>query len=325
MNTGTELKYEGLSGMPIVRSRISAHAKLAVAQSVSLLAYEGGQHLVGVGAPANNTAINTLMDAANRDARMGTLYATYLQEWANAGGGLFMHFSDVGSASRFGRWGALELVSQTTSPKYDALQDFAQTVCAVGWNLLGNSSSGAIDVAASFGDANSVTSAWKWLSATNQWAFYTPSLTGQTLADFNSSKGYAALTTINPGEGYWLQCKQPFAKALPTGTAVTSNAFQDGSSGALRPGWHLLSIGNTRTPGEFNQDMGSASSPSGSANFTTLCAWDNVRSQWFFYAPALAAQGGTVLGDSIASQGHLDFSTYSKSLGAGVGFWVNKP
>lgn len=139
MNTGTELKYEGLSGMPIVRKRISAHAKLAVEQNVALLAYEGGQHLTGVGVPADNTAINTLMDAANRDTRMGTLYAGYLQDWSNAGGGLFMHFSDVGIYSRFGRWGALELGTQTTSPKYDALQVFAQTAaettanCVFGW------------------------------------------------------------------------------------------------------------------------------------------------------------------------------------------------
>ena len=139
LNTGTELRYEGLSGMPIVRSRISAHAALASSQKVALLAYEGGQHLVGVGAPANNTAINTLMDSANRDTRMGSLYTGYLQDWANAGGELFMHFSDVGNFSRFGRWGALEIVTQTTSPKFDALKAFGQTAsefsanCVFGW------------------------------------------------------------------------------------------------------------------------------------------------------------------------------------------------
>ena len=139
LNTGTELRYEGLSGMPIVRGRITGHAALARSQKVALLAYEGGQHLVGVGAPANNAAINTLMDAANRDARMGTLYAGYLQDWANGGGDLFMHFSDVGNFSRFGRWGALEIVTQTTSPKFDALKAFGQTAyessanCVFGW------------------------------------------------------------------------------------------------------------------------------------------------------------------------------------------------
>ena len=136
MNTGTELRYEGLSGMPIVRNRISAHAVLARNQKVALLAYEGGQHLVGVGAPANSTAINTLMDAANRDARMGTLYAGYLQDWATAGGDLFMHFSDVGNFSRFGRWGAIEIVTQTSSPKLDALKVFAQTTSELSANCV---------------------------------------------------------------------------------------------------------------------------------------------------------------------------------------------
>ncbi len=139
LTTGTELRHEGLSGMPIVRSRIAAHAALARQHSVVLLGYEGGQHLVGVGAPASNPAINTLMDAANRDPRMGSLYAGYLADWAQAGGGLFMHFSDVGSAGRFGRWGAVELVTQASSPKADALRAFAQTAaessanCVFGW------------------------------------------------------------------------------------------------------------------------------------------------------------------------------------------------
>ena len=139
LTTGTELRYEGLSGMPIVRSRMNAHAALARSQNVALLAYEGGQHLAGVGAPANNAAINTLMDAANRDTRMGTLYSGYLQDWANAGGDLFMHFSDVGNFSRFGRWGALEVVTQTSSPKFDALKAFGQTAsessanCVFAW------------------------------------------------------------------------------------------------------------------------------------------------------------------------------------------------
>ncbi|MFM1895962.1 MAG: hypothetical protein RLZZ385_1036 [Pseudomonadota bacterium] len=66
------------SGMPTVLSRIRFHAELARAQGVELIAYEGGQHLVGVGAPANNSKLNTLFDAANRDPRMGTLYKNYL-------------------------------------------------------------------------------------------------------------------------------------------------------------------------------------------------------------------------------------------------------
>jgi hypothetical protein len=119
--------------------RVLAHAALARAQGVGLYAYEGGQHLVGVGAPQNNNAINTLMDAANRDARMGSLYTSMLALWAAAGGDLFAHFSDIGTQSRFGRWGALELPTQATSPKHDALVRSGRVAyqrrsgCVMGW------------------------------------------------------------------------------------------------------------------------------------------------------------------------------------------------
>lgn len=122
LDTGTELNdRDNGGGLATVQSRISAHVTLARAKSLQLLAYEGGQHLVGVGSAANDSGLNTLFNAANRDARMGTLYSRYLSSWRQLGGGLFMHFNDVGSASRFGRWGALELVTQTQAPKYDAL------------------------------------------------------------------------------------------------------------------------------------------------------------------------------------------------------------
>ncbi|MFY7905805.1 MAG: hypothetical protein ACOVO0_06655, partial [Burkholderiaceae bacterium] len=82
---------------------------------------EGGQHLVGVGGPQNDAAINDLFDNANRDERMGSLYASMLGIWASSGGDVFAHFSDIGSQTRFGRWGALELPTQANSPKHDAL------------------------------------------------------------------------------------------------------------------------------------------------------------------------------------------------------------
>ena len=58
-------------------------------------------------------------------------------------------------------------------------------------------------------------------------------------------------------------------------------------------------------------------------NLTTLWAWDNSASQWYFYAPQLDASGG--LANYISSKGYLDFTKNSKTLGKGQGFWVNKP
>ncbi len=121
------------SGMATVTSRIAFHAELARAQGVELIAYEGGQHLVGVGAPANNGSLNLLFDTANRDPRMGELYKNYLNTWIKQGGGLFMHFSDIGSYSRFGRWGALELATQVSSPKNNALVQISRTECLLNW------------------------------------------------------------------------------------------------------------------------------------------------------------------------------------------------
>jgi hypothetical protein len=100
-----------------------AYSKLAQAQGLDLIAYEGGQHLVGIQGIENNQAITDLFIAANRDPRMGKLYTQYLQQWEQDGGGVFSHFSDVGTPSKWGSWGAKESLYQTDSPKAQAIQD----------------------------------------------------------------------------------------------------------------------------------------------------------------------------------------------------------
>ena len=56
---------------------------------------------------------------------MELIYDEYLRGWNARGGGLFMHFTDIGAYSRYGSWGALEEIGQTSSPKYDALYAYA--------------------------------------------------------------------------------------------------------------------------------------------------------------------------------------------------------
>jgi len=89
---------------------------------ISMLAYEGGQHLT------NNQkgAATDLYVAANRDSRMGNLYATYLAGWKSAGGHAFALYSAVGPYGRFGSWGLRESLDQprTAAPKYDAVLTF---------------------------------------------------------------------------------------------------------------------------------------------------------------------------------------------------------
>ena len=104
---------------------IDTYAQLARQENLQLLAYEGGQHLVGVGGSVvNNQAITDLFIAANRDPRMGEIYRDYLQEWFNRGGDLFAIFNDIGQPAKFGSWGVLESVNQDSSPKYDAIVNF---------------------------------------------------------------------------------------------------------------------------------------------------------------------------------------------------------
>ena len=107
-----------------------------------LLAYEGGQTF----ANGSTDALNSLYMAANRDPRMGQAYTRYFQQWKTGGGQLFMYFNDVAAESKYGSWGALESIMQSTTPlsaappKWQAIQDFiAGTPCW--WP----SCSGAID------------------------------------------------------------------------------------------------------------------------------------------------------------------------------------
>lgn len=101
--------------------QIESHASVAATYGLKLVAYEGGQHLVGVGNVVNNSAISSLLMAANRDARMKTVYTQYLNGWRSRGGQAFVHFLNVHPYSKWGSWGALEYLDQTNSPKYDAL------------------------------------------------------------------------------------------------------------------------------------------------------------------------------------------------------------
>ncbi|NJM89724.1 MAG: hypothetical protein HC847_23820 [Hydrococcus sp. RU_2_2] len=96
---------------------------LAKKEGLQLLAYEGGSHVAGINGTENNQATTNLFIAANRDPRMGDIYKEYLRKWNELGGGLFMHFNDIGEPSKWGSWGLLENVAQNSSPRYDAVMD----------------------------------------------------------------------------------------------------------------------------------------------------------------------------------------------------------
>lgn len=103
----------------------SYHKQVADEYGLQLLAYEGGQHITGNSHPTQNDEdfINFHI-GLNRDDRMYDRYQEMLNNWKNSGGGLMMHFVDISTPGKFGSWGALEYLTQGSSPKYDALVDF---------------------------------------------------------------------------------------------------------------------------------------------------------------------------------------------------------
>lgn len=99
---------------------IKDNKKVADKYKMKLVAYEAGQHLVGVGGGENNEKLTSLLMAANRHPRMGQFYTRYLDAWRDAGGDLCGIFSSVGKFSKWGSWGLLEYYDDDT-PKFQAV------------------------------------------------------------------------------------------------------------------------------------------------------------------------------------------------------------
>ena len=186
-----------------------------------------------------------------------------------------------------------------------------------GWNLMGNSSSGALNVASVFGDGSKVTTVWKWIVSKTNWAFYTPMIADGGAA-YAASQGYDFMSSVSGGEGFWVNAKTAFTASLPAGTAIGSASFQ-----VMASGWNLIATGDNKTPSAFNKAIGLTPPAAGDIplNLTTLWAWDAVLANWYFYAPSLEKSGG--LSSYIQSKSYLDFGT--KTLTPTTGFWVNKP
>ena len=215
-----------------------------------------------------------------------------------------------------------------------------------GWNLVGNSVEAPITVATSFNNATQAITLWKWVTSGSTagisypaWAFYTPAQTdgGKVYA---ATKGYDFLTTINAGEGFWVNAKTDFSTPLPAGAAVQASSFMPalatpptaGGAHALSKGWNLIAMGGQPSPAQLDAALATTASTlpaSGqvATNLTTLWAWDAGQTLWYFWAPNLVNNGG--LAAYLASKGYLDFAalpgTPMGTLSPTTGVWVNLP
>jgi hypothetical protein len=102
------------------------YTEVAKSKNLKLVVYEGGNHVVGIKGVQNNDKLTQYFIELNRQPEFYNLYQDMLNAWQDPEGvrTVFMHFSDIGRASKWGSWGALEHVTQDHSPKYDALMDF---------------------------------------------------------------------------------------------------------------------------------------------------------------------------------------------------------
>lgn len=107
---------------------IKAQKAVADKYNLRLIAYEGGQHMVGVQGGENNEKMNALFHTVNRHPRMGDVYRQYFDAWTAAGGQLFCYFSSVGRWSKWGSWGILEHYDDNParSPKFMATMRWAR-------------------------------------------------------------------------------------------------------------------------------------------------------------------------------------------------------
>ena len=217
--------------------------------------------------------------------------------------------------------------NQAGNASYSAASQVTQTITIdkarldvqKGWNLLGHAAAQPLAVTHAFADTTIFITVWKWDALNAIWQFYAPSMDAAALLAYASSKGYGVLSEIKRGEGYWVNTKTLASLEIPIDTPFKLSAND------LLKGWNLVATGNDVTPAALNLSL-SASPPTAGVtpvNVTTLWAWNSLLAQWYFYAPQLDANGGLL--NYVTGKNYLDFSQHNKTLGQGVGFWVNKP
>ena len=83
------------------------HAGVARQFGLELVMYEGGTHVVGLGAQIEDKALTGFFRQLNYSPQMGGLYADLLRGWASVSDAPFNAFVDVLQPSKWGSWGAL--------------------------------------------------------------------------------------------------------------------------------------------------------------------------------------------------------------------------
>lgn len=113
------------------------------------------------------------------------------------------------------------------------------------------------------------------------------------------SLGFAKITAIEPGEGFWVQAKSAFSVSYSQ--AATYNLLTQSRLASAAAGWHLLGSGSTLTPQQIV-----------AAKSGVRVIWGFKAGQWRVYSPDTQLQG------QYATKG---VSTLT-GIAQGDGLWV---
>jgi hypothetical protein len=121
------LDYVETNALPQCIRWMAENRAVADRHGLKLLAYEAGQHFVGIQGAENDEGLTRLLHTVNAHPRMRSIYARYYAAWEENGGDLLCHFSSVGRWSKWGSWGLLQHADDDPreSPKFMATLEWA--------------------------------------------------------------------------------------------------------------------------------------------------------------------------------------------------------
>lgn len=121
-----ELADGGISGAAadtlasLLSSTLPYQADVARGAGLTLVMYEGGTHVVGLGPAVEDAELTAFFTHLNYAPEMGALYARLVQGWAALADTPFTAFNDVAPPSKWGSWGALRHLGDD-NPRWRAL------------------------------------------------------------------------------------------------------------------------------------------------------------------------------------------------------------
>jgi len=108
------------AGLAHLKTLFEEQAAIAESYGLDLVMYEGGTHVVGLGRDVNDQELTDFFTTLNASDAMGEIYAEVLVMWEDVGGQAFNAFNDVLVNGKFGSWGALQSLDDS-SARWDIL------------------------------------------------------------------------------------------------------------------------------------------------------------------------------------------------------------